>query len=466
VRPADRSAPPPNPRAAAPGPAWVLLFGALVPAAGRADEPDARARLRLEGRAAVVDEIWRQLATHDAYLDTRDPNTQALFRQCRERVMQLDEEAERLREVVRLLSRLGDGHIHLTTRWFLPDKPAPPLPLTGPNPLYTVPLRVQRLHRDAYVQLEWPAANGSTTTQDCRILEVDGALIRHGSGWALLNGPQGSEVELLVERPDGTRAARRFRRTEPVVPPRHFAPTTQVVVRDPNGQTRVEEREVAIEARRLAGNFGYIRIAHLTKAQVILDFHAALDELMETDGLLLDLRNAHGGYPWIMAPIAGRFFDRCVRVCSFDCRTPLVGALARLLGRGGVFPVPPCYRKPLVVLINDGTGSMSEGLAFTLGDTGRALLVGRPTRGLGAAIRNVTLSNGLVLWHSWVRVQRIGRGSYQSVGVQPHETVEVPREEALALGVHQAAIEERERQFQHALRRLRERVEESRPAGG
>src|SRR5207249_2358995 len=115
------------------------------------------------------------------------------------------------------------------------------------------------------------------------------------------------------------------------------------------------------------------------------------------------------------------------------------GALVRAVGTVGIAPVGKTYTRPLVVLINDGTASMAEGMSFSLGDTGRALLVGRPTMGLNAAIRNVTLSNGLVLWHSWIRVNRLSGQHYQGIGVEPKERVELTDDEVQRAGVAAAA---------------------------
>ncbi|HMQ16229.1 MAG TPA: S41 family peptidase, partial [Phycisphaerae bacterium] len=99
--------------------------------------------------------------------------------------------------------------------------------------------------------------------------------------------------------------------------------------------------------------------------------------------------------------------------------------------------------------------SMAEGLSFSLRDTGRAVLIGRPTMGLNAAIRNRTLSNGLVLRHSWVRTDRLGRGHYQGVGVEPHERVELGVADVQRLGLQRAIAQERELQLERAVQRLR-----------
>lgn len=445
--PARFAARPFTPRPFATG--CIACLAAALALAAPLDEISERTRL--------LDEIWEQLAEHDAFFDPNDAELRRLFERTRERIAGLPDEGQRLREIVRALSRIGDGHLHLTTRWFLPDKPPPPLPVAGQRPLFRPAERFTRFRRDWYIRLDLDEGD-ATKRQACRVVSVDGADATHG-GWALLNGEKGSRVEIELETLAGRRLRRSFERTEEVQPPQHFAPTTQRVVKDPQtGRETTETREIVIESRRLEGNLGYIRIEHLITFQVVVEFNEALDALMDTDGLILDLRGTRGGYPWIMVPIAGRFFSEYQPVCSFEGRSPLIAPLLAAVGPVGVPPVGQTYDRPLVVLINDSTGSMSEGLSFTLGDTGRAVLVGRPTRGLNAAIRNTTLSGGLVLWHSWIQVNRVGRGHYQNVGVQPHERVELSAEELAGMELSVAAALEAGRQYEHALRRLRELV--------
>lgn len=442
----------------------LLLLALCGPAS--AGEPSA---VEARERCALLDEIWSQLAAHDAFFDPRKPEFRKLRAECRARLAALEDPSERLREVVRLVSRLGDGHAHLTTRWFLPDKPPPPLPLAGAAELYKPVLAYQKFHRDYFVRCAPPQPTGDNAPapgdgaasqpalEFCRIRSIDGALLTHGSGWALLNGARDTLVPLELERPNGEVFELRLPRTVPVKPPRTYGPTSRVTTTRPDGGVDTTEVEVVVKSRRLDGNVGYIQIEHLVTQQVVTDFHAALDALMDTDGLILDLRGTGGGYPWIMLPIAGRFFDTPQKVCTFEGRSPLIATLVRGL-TGVVAPVGRTYAQPLVVLIDDGTGSMSEGLSFALGDTGRAVLMGRATRGLNAAIRNTTLANGLVLWHSWIRVNRLNGQHYQGVGVQPHELVEIPTGEALQMGVDQAVRRERALQLERAQSRLAELI--------
>lgn len=415
-------------------------------------------------RTRVLDAIWRELTENDPFFDANAPATRAIYEEHAARLRGIADPVEQLREVVRATSRIPDGHLHLTTRFFLPDRPAPPLPLAGDEPLYRPDIGFERFHRHYYLWVEpegsAPASSRPANRHFCRVITVDGAYVPYGSAWNMLNGPLDTRVELLLERANGTRFTASYARTVAVETPLFFAPTTQQVVIDPNtGEERLEEREITIESRRLPDNIGYIRVAHLVKMQVVRDFNAALRELMGTDGLVLDLRSTGGGYPWVMLPIAGRFYDRYTPVARFACRTRGLRELLSFIGPVGVPAWRPTYTKPLVVLTNDRTASMAEGLAFALGDTGRAVLMGRPTMGLNAAIRNTRLPDGLVLWHSWVRTDRLGRRpNYQGTGVEPHERVELTAADVERLGLREAIREEKRLQLERAVERVRERI--------
>lgn len=432
----------------------LALFAGIIVGLGRADDKVDRRRV------ALFDEVWSELSKHDAFFDPRSPKLKSLREEYRPKVAATDDPLERLRLIVRMLSRIEDGHTHLTTRFLLPDRPPPPLPLAGDQPLFRPRLEYTRFRRDYYVPAQVADASGKPQREDCRLIAIDDAKISHGVGWSLLNGPADTEVELTLQRANGDLIPYRVKRTIAVKPPEFFTTTTQAVVKDPKtGEEKTQTVEIVIEAKRLEGNLGYIRIVHLLTSQVITDFNRALDELMDTDGLVLDLRDNDGGYPWIMVPIVGRFYSTYQKVCSFEGRSPLISGPLKAIGQVGIPPVGTTYTKPLVVLINDDTASMGEGLAFSLGDTGRAALIGRPTRGLNAAIRNVTLANGLVLWHSWIRVNRADGRHYQNVGVQPHELIELPLADVQRLGFAAAADREAELQLETAITRLKARIE-------
>src|SRR5437016_1705709 len=86
------------------------LFGFVAMTAAIRGEPPAD---ELSSRTAILDEIWSQLAEHDPFFDSKSPELRALHDTTRDRLDRMDDPTERLRELVRMLSRLGDGHTAL-----------------------------------------------------------------------------------------------------------------------------------------------------------------------------------------------------------------------------------------------------------------------------------------------------------------------------------------------------------------
>ena len=112
---------------------------------------------------------------------------------------------------------------------------------------------------------------------------------------------------------------------------------------------------------------GYLHLWCMGSGQ----FAQALEEavtgrLHDTDGLVLDLRQGYGGSPGGYADV---FFRPDLRVAGRSRQNP------------HWVPRHEGYTQPLVVLVDRGTRSAKEWLAFTLQASGRATLVGQRTAG-------------------------------------------------------------------------------------
>jgi len=128
------------------------------------------------------------------------------------------------------------------------------------------------------------------------------------------------------------------------------------------------------------GKIGYVRLWTMAQPR----FAQFLEEtvrgpLHNTDALVLDLRDGFGGSPDGYADV---FFrpDFAVWHRGRD------GKAGQTVWNG--------YAKPLVVLINRGTRSAKEILAWTLRQNGRAVLVGEKTAGAVLAAQGVPIANG------------------------------------------------------------------------
>ena len=144
-------------------------------------------------------------------------------------------------------------------------------------------------------------------------------------------------------------------------------------------------------------NIGIITINNsLGKNALITEFDKALGSLIDTEGLIIDLRNTvSGGNSYVARGIMGRFIDKDLPYQkhqtvdeSWD-NQPLVK-------RSWIEYVSPRemqYKKPVVILVGKWTGSMGEGLAIGFEGINRAEIVGTEMEQLAGAMFNFGLEH-------------------------------------------------------------------------
>jgi carboxyl-terminal processing protease len=209
---------------------------------------------------------------------------------------------------------------------------------------------------------------------------------------AIVRGPQGTEVILLIER-DGE--------------------TFEVpVIRD-------VIKLKSVQGRMLEDNLAYVRLSQFG-LQTDEDLDEVLEELMaqNPDGLILDLRLNPGGGLDTVVEIADQFLpDGLVLVQEFG------DGVEREFktGNGGL-----AEDIPMVVLIDEGSASASEVLAGAIHDRGRGMLIGHTSFGKGTVQSWQPLSNGgglrftISRWltpnHTWVHEK----------GLEPDYRIDLP----------------------------------------
>ncbi len=211
---------------------------------------------------------------------------------------------------------------------------------------------------------------------------------------ARIRGPRGTQVRLRIQRGD-----------------KAFEVT---ITRDRIEIISVQGEEALTDQERQlvrGSGLSYIRILAFNQdtadrfARQMLRVQQA-----KTKGLVLDLRNNPGG-----------LVDQCTRVADFfvpsgpilhevdrDGRTRTIYATAR-----------EKYRKPLAVLVNEGTASCSEILAGALQDAGVAVLVGQRTFGKGVITSVVDLPGGRGATITTAKYLTPKRRDIHRKGIQP-----------------------------------------------
>jgi carboxyl-terminal processing protease len=172
--------------------------------------------------------------------------------------------------------------------------------------------------------------------------------------------------------------------------------------------------------RLLDDRIGYLKLRKITPAADGLQaFDAATSSLAGADlsGLILDLRGNPGGYVSTLRQIASRFMPSG----AIFQQTNRSGDHRTFVADGSSWGL----RVPMVVLIDQGTGSSAELLASALRENGLARLLGTKSAGAVAGGQYFPLSDGAEL-HVTVLTVTSGQGQVlEGVGLEPDQTVEL-----------------------------------------
>jgi len=147
------------------------------------------------------------------------------------------------------------------------------------------------------------------------------------------------------------------------------------------------KNESSLVTTYIQDSIGIIRINNsLGIIKTKKKFKKALNEVKNTKGLILDLRNTvDGGNTFVANPIAGHFTTHKQVFQKYrNSNTQFVDYIK---------PKKPAYNKPLVVLVGRWTGSMGEGLASGFDGTGIGKIVGTEMQRLAGATKNYGFKN-------------------------------------------------------------------------
>lgn len=139
-----------------------------------------------------------------------------------------------------------------------------------------------------------------------------------------------------------------------------------------------------LSSKKLDHNIGYIRINNsLGNSGLIKEFDEALDNLLTTDGMILDLRETpSGGTTTIARAIMGRFTDKEQPYQKHIYTAEEIETGIRRSTLELVSPRQKVYTRPVVVLVGYWTGSMGEGIAIGFDAMKRATIAGTKMAGL------------------------------------------------------------------------------------
>lgn len=215
-----------------------------------------------------------------------------------------------------------------------------------------------------------------------------------------LDGPENSTAHLEVVGADGqprqVEAPRQPRGWEPPPPGGAEGPTW----------------------KRLRPRIGYADLTRLQREEV----DPMLDELRDTDAIVLDMRGYPNGTAW---PLAARMNTRGAKTAALFRRRE-VSALDGEEADSGYFfaqPLPEprswTYRGKVVMLIDERAISQAEHTALFLEQAAGATFIGSPTAGANGDVTNFSLPGGLWVSFTGHDVRHADGRQLQRVGIQP-----------------------------------------------
>jgi carboxyl-terminal processing protease len=259
---------------------------------------------------------------------------------------------------------------------------------------------------EAVVDDDSPEPKGGSIGIDLRLVDGQPMITRVEPGSSAANS--GLRTGFIIKRIDDTNAEqilalftkskesealRRLRITRAFLARINGAPETKVRITYLDG--RDEPREVTVdrerlkgemsqrlgnfgpqytefEAKRLAGNIGYIRF-NIFVMMLMDRIKTAIREMGTAPGLIIDLRGNPGGVGGMAPGIAGVLKNEASSLGTMTMRSGQT--------RFFVNPQPNPYLGPVVILTDGGSASTSEIFAGGLQEIGRAVVVGERTAG-------------------------------------------------------------------------------------
>jgi carboxyl-terminal processing protease len=152
--------------------------------------------------------------------------------------------------------------------------------------------------------------------------------------------------------------------------------------------------DAMVESKQI-GDIGYIRINNfLFDDELISKFDSVLNSLLSTRALIIDLRETpSGGNTAVARAILGRFitadhFYQKHELWSEEKQTGVKRSWEEIVSPRGT-----PYLKPLVILVDHWTGSVSEGVTIGFDGMKRATVIGTEMAGLNGAVETFQLPN-------------------------------------------------------------------------
>jgi len=195
--------------------------------------------------------------------------------------------------------------------------------------------------------------------------------------------------------------------------------------------TFLQMADRSVEQKHLTPRIGYLKVSMFPPPFLMGErYAAAMNQLADTDGLIVDLRNNSGGGPDTVALLVSYFVDQRTRLNDIWDRDTGISTPFwtedKLDGKryGG--------KKPVLILAGPRTMSAGEDFAYTMQAMKRATVIGEPTWGGAHPTRPYRLAEHFLASIPTRRtISPITKTNWEGVGVIPD--VKAKPDDTLAL---------------------------------
>ena len=188
---------------------------------------------------------------------------------------------------------------------------------------------------------------------------------------------------------------------------------------------RIVDATAQVTTRRLSGGIGYIKMT-AWESPADVQFEAALSEMHDATGLIIDLRGNGGGEAGIVFKLANSFFKNKVSLGKFISRSGKVVETFSNSHKGVT------YEGPVTILVDEGSASGSELFAGVMQEHGRARVVGRESCGCLLVVQRLSkLYGGGQLSVSELDFKTPKGKRLEGDGVIPDQVVPLTRDDLL-----------------------------------
>jgi len=177
------------------------------------------------------------------------------------------------------------------------------------------------------------------------------------------------------------------------------------------------------ESQHLENELGYIRF-NTFHVDLIPDMVAAVADLQDAAGIIIDLRGNPGGDPTVCEQLAAQFLgEQEILFGSFKISSGVIES--RVVGEN-------IYPGPLVILIDALSFSGSEYFSSSMQALGRGVIIGERSPGGLTAMNVTSLSNGAILGYPVAQLLTPDGVALEGYGVIPDISVSLERDQLLA----------------------------------